>query len=129
MFNKHDAGKGKRNWDTSDCTVRALCVVSGLEYDRAWRLLYELQGEHKTCSFRLADFLRRNPERLNVKQYIPCKAERGKKRMTADAFCKAYPNGRYLLRQAHHITAVVNGTLIDRWDCSKKCVYSAWRIS
>lgn len=127
-FVRHDAGKGHRSWDNGDCTVRALAAVTAWSYEHCWEYLYKLQGEHKATSFKLPEFLRRDPDKLPVSYYIAFKAKRGVKRMTGEQFCKAYPTGRYLLRLAHHVTAVVNGNLIDTWDCSRKCVYGAWRI-
>lgn len=125
---EHDAGKGRRGWDTGDCTVRALAVALGWSYTQAWDRLYYLQGKHKACSFKLAEFLRRDPEALQCVSYVPCKVVRGQKRMTGAQFCKLNPQGRYILRCAHHITVVVDGRLLDRWDCSKKCVYCAWKV-
>lgn len=127
-FTRFDAGSTARNWDTGDCTVRALCTATAMTYREAWNLLYTMQGEHKTCSFRLVEFLRREPRRLHAREYMPFKAVRGQNRMTGQEFCKRYPKGRYLLRLAHHVVAVVDGRLYDTWDSSAKCVYGAWRM-
>jgi hypothetical protein len=128
-FQVYDAGKGKRNWDEGDCTVRAVSTALALSYSEAWQLLYDLQGEHKSCGFRLAEFLRRSPDRLRVVRSIPCKAKRGVSRMNGRTFTEAYPKGRYLLRMAHHFVAVVDGVYFDSWLSDGKCVYCAWEVS
>ena len=48
--------------------------------------------------------------------------------MTPREFCRRYPKGSFILKLAHHVAAVEDGVLIDTWDCSDKCVYTAWQM-
>ena len=128
VYQRYDAGVGSRKWDTADCTVRALAKARGMSYNEAWSALYDLQARHKTCSFRIADFLRREPAALGAVGYVPCKAVKGFKRITSGDFARMYPKGKFILRMAHHVAAVVDGVLYDTWDSSRKCCYGAWQI-
>jgi hypothetical protein len=129
MFKQYDAGKGKRKWDVGDCTVRALSTALGVPYSEAWELLYKTQGEHRACSFRVPEFLKRDPERFGVRRYIPFPARPGQPRMTGRDFCKRFPKGDFIVRMAHHVAAVENGVLYDLFDSTRKCVYGAWEVS
>lgn len=127
-FCRYDAGAKARNWDTGDCTVRAVSTALELPYTQAWHMLYKLQGEHQCCRFAIFEFLRRNPDRFNVVRKISCKAVRGQKRTTGRTFALAHPQGRYILRLAHHAVAVVDGVYYDSWLSDSKCVYCAWEV-
>jgi len=48
--------------------------------------------------------------------------------MTGKEFVRLYPKGRYILRLAHHVAAVVDSVVIDSWDSTRKCVYGAWQL-
>lgn len=49
-----------------------------------------------------------------------------KRKMIAKDFDE---NKTYILRQANHWVALVNGNLIDTWDSSKRAVYYALQIN
>lgn len=108
--------------------MRALATARGMVYANAWDLLYTLQGEQRRCSFPLVESLNASDERLGVVRAIPFPARAGKARMTGADFCKRYPTGRFLLRLAHHVVAVVDGKAYDTWDSTGKCVYTAWEV-
>lgn len=128
-FKKFDAGLNVRQWDTGDCSVRAVAVAFEIPYLEAWELLYKLQGQDRACSFKLPEFLRRHPFHFpKLVEYIAFPAVRGRKRMTGAEFCRTHPNGRYMLRLAHHVCAAVDGQVIDRWNSTTKCVYGAWKV-
>src|SRR5262245_17378527 len=84
-FRRLDVGKGKRPaWDTGDCQVRALSMATGLRYEAAWELLYQLQGKHRTAGFHLTGYLDRDIEALGVIRRLSFPAEKGKRRMTVE---------------------------------------------
>jgi hypothetical protein len=37
-------------------------------------------------------------------------------------------NGRFLLKQAHHVCALVDGTLYDLFDSRRRHIYGFWRV-
>ena len=55
-------------------------------------------------------------------------AEEGQKRMTAGTFSEKYPQGKYILNMAKHWSCCVDGIIYDTWDCTEKCVYTAYRV-
>ena len=55
-------------------------------------------------------------------------AEAGQKRMTAGTFSEKYPQGKYILNMAKHWSCCVDGIIYDTWDCTEKCVYTAYRV-
>jgi hypothetical protein len=129
-FKKFDAGEFHRTskLQAADCQVRALCVAADIHYCAAYDLLYKAQGELRTPGFFLEHYLRHKAEMFGVMQYIPFPAVAGQSRMTGMNFVQHYPKGRYILRLSNHFAAVVDGTLLDSWDCTRKCVYGAWEI-
>ena len=60
-------------------------------------------------------------------EWIGLKAEKGKKRLTPETFCKKFKNGTYILRLSNHIVTVVDGFYFDTWDCGECCVYGYWK--
>ena len=48
--------------------------------------------------------------------------------MNGQRFCEAYKKGRYILNMAGHWSCCVDGVIYDTWDCSDKCVYTAYKI-
>jgi hypothetical protein len=92
MFRRYDIGENKRGWDTGDCAVRALTIAVPMRsYYDAWNLLYDLQGWHQSTSFKLAEFLRRSPERFPFKiRALAFPARKGCARMNGERFCREY---------------------------------------
>jgi hypothetical protein len=130
-FKKFDAGKEHRTskkMQGGDCQVRALCTASSMSYPQAYNLLYKVQGEMRTPGFRLELYLQHKPDIFGVARYLPFPAVKGQRRMTAAQFVQRYPKGRFVLNLARHVTAVVDGTVLDTWDCTRKCVYGAWEL-
>lgn len=127
-FIKRDIGKPHRTLDSGDCTARALAMAARIPYPQAWQLLYDAQGRHKTCGFTLDQFMREEPATFGVVRQLPFPAKRGEPRMTANEFAERYPSGSFILSMAHHVAAMEDGILYDKWDCRRKCVYTAFEI-
>ena len=110
-----------------DCVKRALSLLEERAYEEVSLDLNRLKKETGAKTFN---------ENLNWKEYVArhkwrklsFPAVQGEDRMNGERFCKIYPKGKYLLRMAHHVTAVVDGVIYDTWDCSWKCVYNAWQV-
>lgn len=111
----------------SDCVKRAFACATGKPYQDISK---ELNATKKLIG---ADKFNSNK---NWKRYIedngwekisfmPTKGER---RMDGEMFSEKYRSGTYILRMAHHLTCCKDGVIYDTWDCSKKCVYNAWRV-
>jgi hypothetical protein len=126
-YRQFDAGQtGGKN---DDCTVRALATARGLSYEDAWRQLYAHQGQVRACSFRLPEWLQASPEEYGVVRRLSFPARTGKPRMTGERFCDEHPRGRFVLRMAHHVVAVVDGELLDTFNSAWSCVYQAWEVA
>ena len=48
--------------------------------------------------------------------------------MNGKRFCESYKKGRYILNMAGHWSCCVDGVIYDTWDCSEKCVYTAYKV-
>ncbi|MDE2101765.1 MAG: hypothetical protein KGL39_31250 [Patescibacteria group bacterium] len=59
-----------------------------------------------------------------VKQPMPRFADRT--RYTVKEFADANPTGVFVIGIANHLTVIVDGTLFDTWDCSRKSVGNFW---
>ena len=129
-FQKFDAGATSRTPAVKgrDCQVRALVSALGVDYQAAWKLLYQVQGERGACGFQLVESLRDKDARFNVVRSFDFPAVKGKPRMTAETFAAKHPRGRFILRMAHHVACVKDGKILDTHDCSDRCVYAAWEI-
>lgn len=127
-YHRHDAGRPDWADTDHDCQVRALSTARGISYEQAWNLLYLMQGERRTCELPLVKALADMDERLGVVEMMSFPAKRGRKRMNGLRFCERYPEGRFILKMAGHVAAVVDGKLFDTWNSLDKCVYRAWRI-
>ena len=128
-FRRVDAGAAETlRHRKADCTVRALSTALVISYREAWQKLYDIQGRHRHCFFDLSGYLRKLPEEMGVEEFIKLPAKKGVPRMKVGAFARCHPYGRYLVKSAHHMTAVVDGTILDTWNCSRRTAYDAWRM-
>ena len=129
-FQKFDAGALSRTPAAKgrDCQVRALSsalgVASGVVRAQA---LDELEVTGASLALDLVEELP-GVGVFHVVRSLDFPAIRGKRRMTAAAFCKLYPKGRFILRMEHHVACVKDGKILDTHDCSDRCVYAAWEI-
>lgn len=111
-----------------DCVKRAITLASGMDYMEVQRELNRYKKVTGAKAFN-TDY---NPHKYvenvlhGVKLSFP--AEAGKKRMNGEKFCVAYPKGRYILNMAGHWSCCIDGIIYDTWDCSEKCVYTAYRL-
>lgn len=48
--------------------------------------------------------------------------------MTVGEFAYEHPFGRYAVTMNGHITAVINGEIVDSFDCSDRIMRCAWQI-
>ena len=110
--------------DYGDCVIRALTKVTGTSWGYVFEGLVPIARElqcmpnGKPCYERY--LLDRGFEYHGVSN------AKGTKRPTVDRFAKDHPNGTYVLRVAHHLVAVVNGTYYDTWDSGHKSLYGYW---
>lgn len=123
-LNLHPKGKL-----VGDCVKRAIAGATGIDYMEVARQLNRAKKITHCDVFN---------ERKNIKYYLlevlhttelKFPAVKGASRMNGKRFSQMFPNGRYILNMAGHLSCCVNGIIYDTWDCSDKCVYSAYRIN
>ena len=120
-FNAHPKGI-----KTTDCVVRAITKATSKDYLECRRELNQAKRElgysnYKDTKF-LYDYLKDYPRLI----FKPVK---GEPRIKGSDFCELHPKGTYILKMAGHITACIDGVILDTWDCSYRSVYTAWEIT
>ena len=111
-----------------DCVKRAISKAANMDYMEVQRELNRYKKVTGAKAFN-SDY---NPHKYvenvlhGVKLSFP--AEKGKPRMNGQRFCESYKKGRYILNMAGHWSCCVDGVIYDTWDCSDKCVYTAYKI-
>ena len=122
-FNAHPKGLS-----VEDCVKRAITLAAQMDYMEVQRELNRYKKVTGAKAFN-SDY---NPHKYvenvlhGVKLSFP--AEKGKPRMNGQRFCESYKKGRYILNMAGHWSCCVDGVIYDTWDCSDKCVYTAYKI-
>lgn len=114
-------------WDCGDCTVRALAnAISCLWLDAFDFLMVKARADYSVPEDG-PGFRKWLIEGGAV--WTHCKAEKGKKRITVLQFAETHPKGRYVVTIAGHETAVVDGVILDAWNCGEKCVVGYFDMS
>tara|TARA_Y100000310_G_scaffold324033_1_gene385363 strand:- start:1094 stop:1501 length:408 start_codon:yes stop_codon:yes gene_type:complete len=126
-----DAGRitSRRPRQDRDCTVRALAVVCNLGYDAAYDLLKNRGRKSHNGAFfpnRAAD----DEAAGHIFKWRAFPAVKGQRRMSPPQFCSEYPTGRFIIKTAKHVTAVIDGTVYDIQRIrDNRCVYGCWLVS
>lgn len=117
MYKYYNANTKKRI--VNDCVIRSISVAEHLSWDEAYCKLSRLAQKEGT----LLDDMSFVEKYLNKKYKRVCY-----KSKTLYDFMSEHPHGRYLVTMNGHITAVIDGTLYDTFDCRKRTIWCAWRI-
>lgn len=104
-----------------DCVVRAFAIAGDLTWLEAYDLLaanarktYNMPNDKHNYDTVFQEFgFKRMKMGLTA----------NRKRTTVEQFCKTHPKGRYILRLAHHLSAVVNGVCYDTWNPARLTIY------
>lgn len=134
MFIKTDGGKStdKRRNHNNDCTVRSMSIAFQKDYEYVFDLCESKgkkkgKGMTKNQWLKVMEILAKETGKKIEKLVFHAVA--GEERMKTPRFVTEYPQGTFILRQAHHIATVVDGNLYDSWDSSQRCIYLAFKIS
>lgn len=107
-----------------DCAVRA--VAKALETD--WESAYIMIAKNgfQMCDMPSSDAVWGSVLRQNgfSREIIPNTCPDC---FSVIDFCKAHPNGRYVLGTGSHAVCIVDGSYYDIWDCGKETVIYAWK--
>lgn len=126
-FRATDAGRSEsqRPRQRNDCTVRALALAKGISYDDAYDLL-ATGGRKCARGFHFGAWAKSQPD-LKWRAFP---AVKGETRMNPAKFCEQYSTGRWIIRTAKHVCAVVDGVVLDT-DSPRpdRCIYGAWQVA
>ena len=115
--------------DVDDCVKRAITVTTGMEYMEVQRGL----NQHKKLTGAKKFNTDRNPQSYveNVLRFprVSISKKADGTRITVNEFCKSHPKGRFILSILGHWSAVINGTILDTWDCGDEELYSYYEIT
>lgn len=110
--------------DCGDCVIRALSKVTGNDWGTIFMNLVPIALE-----------MQRMPnERECFERYINENGFKwqslgkivGKRRPTVAEFARKHKQGKYIVRVAHHVVAVVDGNYYDTWDSGDRPMYGYW---
>ena len=105
--------------DTDDCSARAISVAENISWDKAY--------------IKLSDYARKRGLMLSSVQSIESYLDDNYKRfcnynITVGEFARRYNKGTYLVTMRGHITVIINGVIIDTFDCSNRKMWCAWIV-
>jgi hypothetical protein len=131
-FIEDDGGRSEsqRPRQKEDCTVRALAVITGWTYDQVYDLLKK-NGRRSHSRFHLGPWLKSNGYRLSEWAIMPLTfpAVKGERRMNPVTFISQNPHGRWIVKTATHVFAIVDGVAHDLHpERDDRCIYKAWRF-
>lgn len=116
--------KGKK---TGDCVIRALAYALDKPWTEVYKdlveigLKYAIMPNNKDCYTKYLEKLgykkQKMPKKYNNKRYTI--------REFADELSV---NHKYIISVANHLTVLDYNTLVDTWDCSRKCMGNYWII-
>ena len=117
MFRYYNANIYNNNIE--DCTIRAISVAENISWDKAYR--------------KLSDYARQRGLMLSSVQSIESYLDDNYKRfcnynITVGEFARKYNRGIYLVTMRGHITVIINGVIIDTFDCSNRKMWCAWIV-
>ena len=105
--------------DIADCVIRSISVLT----DRSWREVYDeladLAGD-KGLMFDRVEFVE---DYLDDRYPRECHYSK-----TIREFAEEFPRGKYAVTMDGHITAIIDGYIVDSFDPSNRVMRCAWRI-
>jgi len=127
-FKKTDSGRSisRRARQINDCTVRALAAATDTPYDAAYDLLAEA-GRKCSRGFHFRAWAVNAEVNGYTFRWRPFQAVKGQDRMNPAKFCTEFNQGRWIVRTAKHVMAVIDGVVHDTIAPSPvRCIYGAW---
>ena len=117
MFIKYNANPYGNN--ISDCVIRSLSVLT----NRNWHDVYDELSDLANDVGLLFSNVNFVEDYLDKRYKRTCHYSK-----TVGEFAKEFPKGRYAVTLDNHITAVVNGDVIDSFDPSERVMRCSWKI-
>lgn len=103
----------------ADCVIRCLSVLTNRNWEEVYDELTDLSG-NVGLLFNDVEFVE---DYLDDRYPRECHYSK-----TVEEFAKENPYGKYAVTMNGHITAIINGNIIDSFDPSKRIMRCAWKI-
>lgn len=117
MYKFHNANS-KGNF-VNDCVVRAISVAESKTWDESYD--------------ELSDIAQSEGILLDDVRFVENYLDRMYKRVshyskTVGEFAEEYPKGVYLVTMPGHITVIIDGVVLDVFDCRNRTMWTAWEV-
>lgn len=117
MYVYYNANPNDRH--ISDCVVRSLSVLTNRTWNDVFDELSDLAGDVGQM-FDRVEFVE---DYLDNRYPRECHYAK-----TIGEFAKEYPVGRYAVSTNGHLSAIIDGKIIDTFDPSNRVMRCAWRV-
>ena len=117
MYKYYNANPHGRHID--DCTLRAISLLT----DRDWHEVYDELSYLANQDSLMMDSVTFIEDYLDDRYPRECHYSK-----TIGEFAREYPYGKYAVSTNGHLTAIVDGYIMDTFDPSDKIMRFAWRI-
>jgi hypothetical protein len=103
----------------NDCVVRAISVAEHKTWDEAYDELSDIAQEEGIL--------------LDDVKFVDAYLDKRYKRVphysrTVGEFAEEYSKGVYLVTMPNHITVILNGVVVDTFDCRNRTMWTAWEV-
>lgn len=121
--------------DTRDCVTRAIAIATGLGYREVYDRLNELAKYERPRGRTKRSSARTGVQTVTTRRLLDELGWEWTPTMLIGSGCKVHlradelPGGRLVVRTSKHLTAVINGVIMDTHDPSRdgtRCVYGYW---
>ena len=117
MYKYYNNNPHNRHID--DCTLRAISLLT----NRSWNEVYEELSHLANQDSLMMDSVVFLEDYLDDRYPRECHYSK-----TIGEFANEYPYGKYAVSTNGHLTAIVNGNIMDTFDPSNRIMRCAWRI-
>ena len=117
MYKYYNNNPHNRHID--DCSIRALSLLT----NRSWNETYEELSYLANQDSLMMDSVVFLEDYLDYRYPRECHYSK-----TIGEFANEYPYGKYAVSTNGHLTAIVNGNIMDTFDPSDRIMRCAWRI-
>lgn len=123
-----------KGYKKNDCTIRAIGNVLGISYDLSRKILQT--GDFDGINFYYKNTLKKKSEFIkesNVEKIceaLSCRTEDlyGETPVKFNDFALTHNDGIYLILSKGHLSTIINGNIVDKWDCSNEVVSKVYKV-
>lgn len=117
MFRYYNANKF--GYDTEDCVIRSISVAEDISWDKAYKKLSDYARERGLMISSVE----------SVEEYLDDNYDRACiDNVTVGEFAYMNPRGTFLVTMPSHITCIVDGEIVDTFDCSDYTMFCSWYV-